>query len=119
LIVEVEGLFYVECTLSFNSVKEAIDNNEATHIYYIIREAVFNAARHGKAKNIMITISKGASHLDVTITDDGDGIAEAVQHQGMGLHTMKYRAKAIGASLSITPGEHGGTIVALSGETQG
>jgi signal transduction histidine kinase len=119
LIVEVESLFYVECTLSFNSVTEAIDNNEATHIYYIIREAVFNAARHGKAKNIMITISKGVSHLNVTITDDGDGIAEAAQHQGMGLHTMKYRAKAIGASLSITPGEQGGTIVSLAGAAQG
>lgn len=119
LIVEVESLFYVECTLSFNSPKDAIDNNEATHIYYIIREAVFNAARHGKAKNIMITISKGAGHLSVTISDDGDGIAEAAQHQGMGLHTMKYRAKAIGASLSITPGDHGGTIVSLVGDAQG
>ncbi|HSO10567.1 MAG TPA: GAF domain-containing sensor histidine kinase, partial [Desulfoprunum sp.] len=119
LIVEVESLFYVECTLSFNSPKDAIDNNEATHIYYIIREAVFNAARHGKAKNIMITISKGAGHLSVTISDDGDGIAEAAQHQGMGLHTMKYRAKAIGASLLITPGEHGGTVVSLAGEGQG
>jgi signal transduction histidine kinase len=119
LIVEIESLFYVECSLSFNSPKEAIDNNEATHIYYIIREAVFNAARHGKAQNIMITIIKDARHLSVTVVDDGDGIAEAAQHQGMGLHTMKYRAKAIGASLSIVPGEHGGTVVSLFGEIQG
>ena len=105
--------------LSYNSPKEAIDNNEATHIYYIIREAVFNAARHGKAQNIMITITKDARHLSVTVVDDGDGIAEAAQHQGMGLHTMKYRAKAIGASLSIVPGEHGGTVVSLFGEIQG
>ena len=119
LIVEVESLFYVECTLMFDSPKEAIDNNEATHIYYIIREAVFNAARHGKAKNIMVSIAKDASRLNVTVSDDGDGIAEAAQHQGMGLHTMKYRAKAIGATLSITPGVRGGTVVSLSGEAQG
>lgn len=119
LIVEIESLFYVECSLSFNSPKEAIDNNEATHIYYIIREAVFNAARHGKAKNIMISITKDASHLSLTVVDDGDGIVEAAQHQGMGLHTMKYRAKSIGASLSIVPGEHGGTMVSLFGEIPG
>ena len=36
--------------------------------------------------------------------------------KGMGFHTMKYRAKAIGASLDIQPGESGGTLVVLSGE---
>ncbi len=118
LIVEVESLYYVECTFSYGSSGEALDNNAATHIYYIIREAVFNAARHGMAKHIAISIAKDRNHLSVTIQDDGKGIADAAQQKGMGLHTMKYRAKAIGASLFIQPGEQGGTLVSLSGEVQ-
>ncbi len=118
LIVEVESLYYVECSFSYGSSGEALDNNAATHIYYIIREAVFNAARHGMAKHIAITIAKNHNHLSVTIQDDGQGIADASHQKGMGLHTMKYRAKAIGASLFIQPGEQGGTVVSLSGEVQ-
>lgn len=118
LIVEVESLYYVECSHAFSSVGEPLDNNAATHVYYIIREAVFNAARHGMAKHIAITIEKNQRHLAVTIQDDGRGISEDSNQNGMGLHTMKYRAKAIGASLSIQPGEEGGTVVSLAGEVQ-
>ncbi|MDP3480555.1 MAG: cache domain-containing protein [Desulfoprunum sp.] len=118
LIVELESLYYVECSFSYSSLGEPLDNNAATHIYYIIREAVFNAARHGMAKHIAILIEKDHGHLSVTIQDDGQGIADASHQKGMGLHTMKYRAKAIGASLFIQPGEQGGTVVSLSGEVQ-
>ncbi|RPH40864.1 MAG: sensor histidine kinase, partial [Desulfobulbaceae bacterium] len=118
LIVEVESLYYVECSLVYSSKGEALENNAATHVYYIIREAVFNAARHGMAKHIAITIEKDHRHLVVTIEDDGRGIADASHQTGMGLHTMKYRAKAIGASLSIQPGARVGTVVSLAGEVQ-
>jgi len=118
LIVEVESLYYVECSLVYSSKGEALENNAATHVYYIIREAVFNAARHGMAKHIAITIEKDHRYLVVTIEDDGRGIADASHQTGMGLHTMKYRAKAIGASLSIQPGARVGTVVSLAGEVQ-
>jgi signal transduction histidine kinase len=115
LAVEVENLFRIRCTLSIDSGLTLVDNNVATHIYFIIREAVFNAARHGRPGRIDI-ILKGIGHrLNVTIADDGCGVGE-IQGKGMGFHTMKYRAKAIGASLDILTGESGGTLVTLSGE---
>jgi signal transduction histidine kinase len=92
-----------------------VDNNVATHIYFIIREAVFNAARHGRPGRIDIILKRIEHRLTVTIVDDGCGVGE-IQGKGMGFHTMKYRAKAIGASLDILTGESGGTLVTLSGE---
>jgi signal transduction histidine kinase len=120
LAVEVENLFHIRCTLSIDSGMAVVDNNVATHIYFIIREAVFNAARHGKPERIDITLKGIAHRLKVTIADDGCGVGELFsQGKGMGFHTMKYRAKAIGASLDILPGERGGTLVTLTGEVLG
>ena len=34
----------------------------------------------------------------------------------MGFHTMKYRAKAIGAELTISSAKEGGTIISVTGE---
>ena len=36
--------------------------------------------------------------------------------EGMGLHTMEYRAKAIGADLSIESSPYSGTAISVSRE---
>lgn len=117
LAVEIENLFHIRCTLSFDNRIALVDNNIATHIYFIIREAVFNAARHGKPSRIDIVFREIDHRLDVQIADDGCGVDEMFsKRKGMGFHTMKYRAKAISASLDIRRGDNGGTLVVLSGE---
>jgi signal transduction histidine kinase len=117
LVMEIENRFHITCTLLFDNRIVVVDNNVATHIYFIIREAVFNAARHGKPSRIDIVFKGIARKLNVQIADDGCGLDEMFnEKKGMGFHTMKYRAKAIGASLDIRPGDRGGTLVVLSGE---
>jgi signal transduction histidine kinase len=117
LAVEIENLFPLRCVLSFDSDTDLVDNTMATHIYFIVREAVFNAARHGKPDVIDITFRCADNFLRVQIADDGCGVGEKLnQKKGMGFHTMKYRAKAIGASLDIETRPEGGTIVILSGD---
>ena len=117
LVMEIENRFHIPCTLLFDSRMAVVDNNVATHIYFIIREAVFNAARHGRPGRIGIAFQGIAHRLNVQIADDGCGLDEMFsEKKGMGFHTMKYRAKAIGASLDIQPGDRGGTLVVLSGE---
>ncbi len=117
LAVEIENLFPIRCVLSFDSGIGLVDNTIATHIYFIAREAVFNAARHGKPNLIDIRFRCTDNFLLVQITDDGCGVGKTLsQKKGMGFHTMKYRAKAIGATLAIQARIEGGTMVVLSGE---
>ncbi len=116
LLVEIKQLYTVKCTLFFDSRVVTIGSNFAPHIYYIIREALFNSAKHGKPETIQVIVLRKAHRLFVTITDDGQGIMQYDRHKGMGLHTMHYRAKAIGANLDIQPGETCGTVVTLTGE---
>lgn len=116
LVNEVENLFRVQCSYSFEGDREWVDNAVATHVYYIIREAVFNAARHGRPDNIGIFMRTDPENFSVRVVDDGSGFNESVTKKGLGCHTMKYRAKAIGADLTISSELQGGTIIAISGE---
>jgi len=117
LVMEIDNLFTIHCILSFDSKIGLVDNNIATHIYYIIREAVFNAAKHGKPGRIDITLAKEGKYLKAWVADDGCGVGDmSGKRKGMGFHTMKYRAKAIGGTIEIRAGVKGGTLVTLTGE---
>ncbi|WP_457575728.1 cache domain-containing protein [Desulfomarina sp.] len=116
LMVEVESLFHVQCVLSCEDEGEKLQASLATHLYYIIREAVFNAARHGKPEHIGVFMEFAVGRFSVKIVDDGHGFGWKPKGSGMGFHTMKYRAKAIGAELTIDSDTVRGTIVSVSGE---
>ncbi len=86
------------------------------HLYRIVQESISNSLKHGKAKNISIdcTVQDGFSTL--TVTDDGTGFVrpEEGKWAGIGLHLFQYRARLIGAQLTVTRGENGGCQVRCS-----
>ncbi len=120
LVVEVEKIFQVRFDLLWEGGEEVepLGKNTATHLHYIIREAVFNAARHGKPKKIGVYMRVKDGGFSLKIVDDGIGFDTTPAATGMGFHTMKYRAKAIGAELSISSGKDGGTVISVTGEGQ-
>jgi len=85
----------------------------ATHLFRIAQEAVNNALKHGRPTAISISLIAASGQLTLTIEDDGCGISagSAGTLAGMGLHIMRYRARAIGGSLSVDPQPKGGTSV--------
>lgn len=85
----------------------------ATHLFWIIQEALTNAVRHGKPRNVWVRAARVEEGLRITIRDDGTGLrhvggAEA----GIGLHIMQTRADAIRARLRVEAHPEGGTEVA-------
>ncbi len=118
LAVDVEKIFKVNFDLSWEEETGGTDlgKNSATHLYYIVREAVFNAARHGKPMKIGVYMRLLEDGFSLKIVDDGTGFDTTPVATGMGFHTMKYRAKAIGAELTISSGSEGGTIISVTGE---
>ena len=104
-----------ECRFEHDGEVRTGDVATALHLYRIAQEAVSNAVRHGKAKQIIIRFSETDGQVALTIQDDGCGLA-AMPHgeQGMGLLLMKHRAAMIGASLSVDSVPDGGTVVACA-----
>jgi len=104
--------FKVACR--FASSEEPVliqDPAVTTHLYRITQEAVHNAIRHGKARNIDIYLGKKGSLVTLAIADDGCGFPEGgALGQGMGLRNMKYRASMIGGSLTLEDGGPGAIV---------
>jgi len=109
---EVEDLFGISCRFLCFLPVLIHDDTVATHLYYIAREAVNNAIKHGHASQIMIRLAADQEQGALTITDNGSGIKEATANNaGMGRHLMSYRARVIGGALDIQGVAAGGTAV--------
>jgi PAS domain S-box-containing protein len=86
-------------------------------IYMISREALINAAKHSGAKEVSITIRGNGDSVCMSVEDNGSGGADMVSESpqgGMGLSIMRYRSGMIGATLEISRGKSGGTIVSCT-----
>jgi PAS domain S-box-containing protein len=109
---EVEELFHISCSFQCEKQLRIHDVNLATHLYRIAQEAVNNAIRHGKSRNIVIRLSGKNGSGTLAIHDDGDGFPRKPASQpGVGLSIMNYRADMVGGSLKVQPNEGRGITV--------
>jgi PAS domain S-box-containing protein len=95
---------------------ELPDHQTATEMFRIAQEAVTNAVRHGRPRQIRLTLLSEPNGLRLRIKDDGIGIqGRPKDSEGLGFRIMEYRAGLIGGLLQIgSSSEGGGTIVTLT-----
>lgn len=105
--------FKIDCRLDCPEPAIVNDPGTAVHLYRIAQEAANNAVKHGRATQIVIGLRARDGKLKLTISDNGLGITQPIpQGNGMGLHILKYRTQAIGATLNIDRRPEGGMLVA-------
>ena len=74
--------------------------------YYLVAEALTNAAKHARASAVTIQAETGGDVLQITICDDGAGGADFAQ--GTGVAGLKDRVEAIGGRIFLdSPGGTG------------
>lgn len=85
----------------------------ASHLLSIAREAVHNAVRHSGGSQVTIQLAQRNGSTVLSISDNGKGFCVTGKREsGLGIGTMQYRARLIGAVLSIRPrSRRGGTEV--------
>jgi len=115
----VQKFFGINCSFRYRHPVLIHDNIMAIHLYRIAQEAVNNAIKHGKAKNIDITFTNDNETTVLMIKNDGAGFRRILKNAGgMGMSIMRHRANMIGASLDIKSDPAGGTVVACSFQPQ-
>jgi signal transduction histidine kinase len=71
----------------------------------IAREAIANAARHGRARSVVVSLTRHKGGSDrLRVHDDGCGILSGQStgmREGFGLRTMRERAAGFGGALHI------------------
>ncbi|MBL7922955.1 MAG: hypothetical protein JNL88_02025 [Bacteroidia bacterium] len=98
-----------EAVVSFSSI-------ESINFYRIVQEAINNAFRHARAKNITIRfVSSDEKGWRIEINDDGVGFdTKEVFEEHYGHENMKYRAKNMNVHLVVSSTAMSGTSVILS-----
>jgi PAS domain S-box-containing protein len=111
LATNIEKIFEVKCNIIRKGNFQVSDNNIASNLFYIAQESVSNAIKHGKSRNITISLIGDRSSLTLMIEDDGEGnLAADINTNGMGLRIMRYRANAIGAKFEAVGHRNGFTV---------
>ncbi len=114
----IERLYKIECVFTHDESTGLECRYEpllATHLYRIVQEAVSNAIQHGKAKRVVITLAVIHDRGLLTIQDDGLGFDPSHKDKpGLGLRSMRYRGRMIGARFKVCRDTDGGTIVSCS-----
>jgi PAS domain S-box-containing protein len=95
-----------------HSIERGLTSANALHLYRIAQEAVTNAAQHGHAEHVQISLCHDADRGLLRIEDNGTGFNPAVhQSKGLGLRIMHYRTQMMAGSLRIEAARPHGTAV--------
>ncbi|HEY4370166.1 MAG TPA: PAS domain S-box protein [Steroidobacteraceae bacterium] len=108
-------MYSLDCTFVSGGGQKLPDLEEgaATHLYRIAQEATTNAARYARAKSIVIDLRTTGRKLQLSITDDGIGLAAGLAQgrPGMGLKIMEYRARMLGGTVAFEESKPGTRIL--------
>jgi signal transduction histidine kinase len=79
-------------------------------LFRIVQEALQNALKYSKARNMSVDLRGVTDGIALTIVDDGVGFdVDAVWGRGLGLISMHERVEAIGGTFEIRSGPGAGT----------
>ncbi len=80
-----------------------------TAVYYVVSEALANAAKHSQATEVCVTVASDAAAVRATVADDGAGGAKP--GRGSGLIGLVDRVEALGGRFTLeSPAGRGTTI---------
>jgi PAS domain S-box-containing protein len=93
----------------------AVEPRVEEHLYRIALEALNNTIKHADAAHAAVRVADTDGRLVITISDDGTGFdVDQLRPGHLGLGTMRERADALGAELSVSAARGRGTTVTVT-----
>jgi len=83
-------------------------------VYRVAQEALHNALRHAAAAQVCVSVRSGPRRVTLEVSDDGKGFVPGSTAGGLGLASMRERAAAAGAALSVATAPGRGTRIRLT-----
>ncbi len=105
----------IEVIFNHENIPRRIAKNVSLSLYRIIQEGLRNISKHACAEHIVVSL-KGIDHnVFLSIQDDGIGFdwVEVKENPGLGLSSMRERAKLIHGDFSIQSQPEKGTVITL------
>ncbi len=94
-------------------IDDVIRGSAATHVYRIVQEATNNVLRHSGARNLWLDAIRDIDCVIIRVQDDGGGIVVGLESVGLGMFSMRERAKILLAHLEVLSEPGFGTELTL------
>jgi signal transduction histidine kinase len=87
-------------------------------LYRVLQESLTNIVRHAKARSVDIRIDIRENHIELNISDDGEGfdikvLDTARKDNRLGLYGMRERAELLGGTLTVSSTPQQGTVISV------
>jgi signal transduction histidine kinase len=93
-------------------VQQRLPESVEVAAYYVVAEALTNAAKHARASEVVVSATADDGYLRLLVRDDGVGGADS--GRGSGLIGLKDRVEALGGQLAVSsPAGAGTSLTAL------
>ncbi|GAA2425033.1 GAF domain-containing sensor histidine kinase [Mycolicibacterium llatzerense] len=95
-------------TVRYDGPLSVIEPDLADDAEAVVREAVSNAVRHGKASAVSVTVNVD-NDLRIEVADNGHGLSDSITESG--LANLRGRARDNGGDMTVVPGVDAGTVL--------
>lgn len=101
----------VSCRLRLDELP-ALPAAAKAHLYRLLQEALTNVARHAGARQVRVVLRRYCGRLYLWVRDDGRGCI-GLPRAGIGLRSMRERARCLGGELHLRRRPGGGLALRL------
>ena len=112
---DVERQYHIQVSFHAEGQVEPANPVVMLSLFRIAQEALRNAAKHGHAQQVDLTLSEQGDGLILSVTDDGWGFDPGgVRHNGgLGLVSIEERARLVKGQVTIHSGPQQGTTISV------
>jgi signal transduction histidine kinase len=105
--------FGIPVELSVDGDLDLLPEQHRTCAYRSVQEALTNCVRHARASRIMVSVSRLADGLTVSVADDGTGFHPAQRAGGLGLRGIEERVRDLHGVMTIRSAPGAGTTLTM------
>ncbi len=99
---DVSTIYGIQCTFNADGTIPVASRMAAHHLFRIAQEAVHNAVKHGAGGKILVDLREEDESIILTIANRGTLAAAVEAAEGIGISSMRNRARLLKARLEIT-----------------
>ncbi len=114
LCKELNRTAHPEIAFEDHAVDLVLTQSQKVNFYRIAQEALNNAIKHARAKNITVQLGEGQNYVRLSVEDDGVGIVSKSTNSSLnqnGVVNMRDRAEVMGGKFTMESDSMRGTMI--------
>jgi signal transduction histidine kinase len=90
-----------------------LDGKTEAAVYRVVQEALHNVLRHAAATSVTVSLTASGRWVVLEVADNGRGFSTGMPGDGLGLASMRERARSVGGTLRVDSAPGSGTTVRM------